>query len=314
VIIYANLDQEARWARTTLPLHVQKRISAASALLAAFAPEGEDIVIYAPAAVDPERVRFARVDMRVGVPPEWDVAWANPTAERANDRRTALSLAEELGVAIPGSRVIASLDELDAHLATGGAQASNDRRWVCKAPWTAAGRDRAHGKGDSADGEVRVHIGRMLERQGAVTFEPWLDRMIDLGICAQLREDGTMHVDRPHTLLSDQRGSFLGIDIVEPALTEAEHSELARVVAAAGARLHALGYSGAFTVDAFVFRDRGMRKLHPLCELNARHTFGHVARALHARLGTRVLGFGTPPPDARILVAPGDDGVSAWAT
>lgn len=314
MIIYANLDQEARWARATLPQHVQRRISAAAALLASFAPEGDEVIIYAPAPVDPERVRFARVDMRVGVPAHWDVAWANPTAERANDRRTALALAEELGVAIPGSRVIATLADLDAHLAAGGAQASPDRRWVCKAPWTAAGRDRAHGKGDVADGEVRVHIGRMLERQGAVTFEPWLDRMIDLGVCVQLREDGSMHVDRPHTLLSDSRGNFLGIDIVEPALTEAEHAELARVVHAAGARLHALEYSGAFTLDAFVYRDRGMRKLHPLCELNARHTFGHVARALHGRLGTRVLGFGTPPPDARVLVAPGDDGITAWVT
>jgi hypothetical protein len=51
-----------------------------------------------------------------------------------------------------------------------------------------------------------------------------------------------------------------------------------------------------------------------MCELNARHTFGHVARALAARYGTRVLGFGSPPPDARILVAPGDDDpVTAWA-
>jgi len=314
VIIYANLDQEARWARTTLPQAVLRRISACATLLGSFAADEEDVVIHTPTAIDPARVQFRRVEIRAAVPAQWDVAWAHPTAERANDRRTAMALATSLGVALPGSRTITSLAELDAHLADNGAAAGVERRWVCKAPWTAAGRDRAHGKGDVAVGEVRVYIGRLLERFGVLMFEPWCDRVIDLGVCVQLRDDGTMHVDRPHTLLSDSRGNFLGIDIIEPALTRAEHDELARVVAAAGETLHDLGYRGAFTLDAFVYRDRGMRKLHPLCELNARHTFGHVARALHARLGTHVLGFGPPPADARILVAPGDDGVSAWAT
>lgn len=314
MLIYANLDQEARWARTTLPLHVLKRISACATLLASFAPEGEDVVIHTPAPVDPARVRFAPVEIRSGVPAQWDVAWANPTAERANDRRTALALAHELGIALPGSRVIASLAEIDEHLAAGGASAGIDGRWVCKAPHTAAGRDRAHGHGHVLEGETRVHLGRLLEKVGSVTFEPWLERMFDLGICAQLREDGSLHVDRPHTLLSDTRGTFLGIDIIEPALTEVEHAELARVVPAAGHMLRGVGYTGAFTVDAFVYRDRGMRKLHALCELNARHSFGHVARALHARLGTRMLGFGTPPEGARVLVAPGDDGTCAWVS
>jgi hypothetical protein len=314
VIIYANLDQEARWARSTLPQRVLERISAAATLLASFAPEGDSAIIYAPATVDPARVQFAQVEVRTGAPPHWDVAWADPTAQAVNDRRLALQLGAELDIVLPGARVIMSLCELDAHLAADGAAAGFERRWVCKAPWTAAGRDRAHGQGDVAEGEVRVHLGRMLERFGALTFEPWLHRMIDLGVCVQLRPDGLLHVDRPHTLISDARGNFLGIDIVEPALTEAEHAELGRVVHTAGAKLHDLGYSGAYTLDAFVYRDRGMRKLHALCELNARHTFGHVARALHARLRTRTLGFGTAPPGARILVAPGEDGVTAWAT
>ncbi len=314
MILYANLDQEARWARTTLPPRVLERISAVAALLAAFAPEGETAVIHAPAPVAPGRVQLPNVEMRTGIPPHWDVAWADPTAERANDRRVAQQLARELGVALPGACTVTSLADLDAHLAAGGAAYGFEHRWVCKAPWTAAGRDRAHGHGEVATGEVRVYLGRLFDKLGALTFEPWLDRMIDLGVCAQLRPDGTLHVDRPHTLLADARGGFLGVDIVEPALTEAEHAELTRVVHASGAMLRGLGYTGAFTLDAFIYRDGGTRKLHPLCELNARHTFGHVARALHARLGSRVLGFGPAPDGARILIAPADDGVSAWVT
>ena len=43
MIIWANLDCEARWGGAALPLRVAKRISAASALLAAFASDGEPV-------------------------------------------------------------------------------------------------------------------------------------------------------------------------------------------------------------------------------------------------------------------------------
>lgn len=316
MIVYANLDQEARWARITLPQAVLRRISAAALLLGSFSRDGETCVLHTPAAVDPARLQFGSVESHVGVPPQWDVAWADPRAERANDRRTALALGQELGIALPGARVIRSLAELDAHLLDGGADAGIDGRWVCKAPWTAAGRDRAHGHGRLSEGELRVHVGRMIERFGVVMFEPWLDRVIDLGVCAQLKDDGTLHVDPPHTLVSDQRGAFLGIDLLPPALTHEEHDVLARTIQAAGTALRELGHRGAFTVDAFVYREHGARKLHALCELNARHSFGHVTRALAGKLGIRVLGFGPAPaaqPDARVLVAPApDDPFTAW--
>jgi hypothetical protein len=157
----------------------------------------------------------------------------------------------------------------------------------------------------------------MLERFGCVMFEPWLDRFLDLGVSGQLRDDGSMHIDKPHTLLCDPRGAFVGIDLLEPALTNEEHAQLARTVEASGRRLHALGYRGAFTIDAFVYRQHGVRTLQPLCELNARHSFGHVARALAGKLGTRMLGFGTPPTDEpapRVLIAAApDDPFTAWA-
>jgi hypothetical protein len=318
VIIYANLDQEARWARITLPQHVLRRISGAALLLAAFAPaDADSIVLHTPGPVDPGRARFASVQTKIGVPSRWDVAWADPRADRANDRRTALALAAKLRCSLPGARAISSLAELDAHLAKGGADAGHETRWVCKAPWTAAGRDRAHGHGPVAAGETRVHLGRMLERFGALVFEPWMDRILDLGLCGQLKPDGTLHIDKPHTLLSDQRGAFQGIDLLEPALTPEEHGQLARTAEEAGKTLRGLDYTGAFTIDAFVYKQHGMRKLHSLCELNARHSFGHVARALHGKLGIRVLGMGTPPPaeeGVRILVAPAaDDPFTAWA-
>jgi hypothetical protein len=309
MIVWANLDCEARWGGGTLPQHVARRISAASALLAAFAPENEPVEIYAPAAVDAARIQLPNVTMRVGAPPRWDLAWADPQAKAANDRRVAVVLNDERKTSLRGAAVITSLAALDAHLA-----ALPPTRWVCKAPWTAAGRDRAHGEGNALGGEQRAYVGRLIDRFGAVMFEPWLDRVLDIGVCAQLGRDGSVTAQPPHTLLCDARGAFVGIDLAPPPLADEDRNTLASTVDAAGRALHRLGYAGPFTVDAFVYRDGDAQVLHALCEVNARHTFGHVAWALAKRLGTRTLGFGAPPPDAQVLVAGGaDDPVTAWA-
>jgi hypothetical protein len=291
MMILANLDCEARWAGAPLGERVLRRISALSALLAYLAPE--DAEVWAPAPVDAARLTIDRpLAMRVGTPPRWDLAWADPDAKAANDRRLALAVHERLGTLLHGQRAIASVDELPS----AGA-------WVAKAPWTAAGRDRIHGHGP-ATSEQRVYAGRLLARCGALVVEPWLPRTLDLGVTARL-EAGRVTASPPHTLLCDARGGFLGIDLAEPPLAHEQRAALDAFVAAAGDALASRGYRGPFTVDAFV---------HPgglhACEINARHTFGHVARAL----GARVLGFGPPPPGARVLVAPAaGDPTTAWA-
>ena len=68
--------------------------------------------------------------------------------------------------------------------------------------------------------------------------------------------------------------------------------------------------AGPFAIDGFVYWD-GARRLRPLVEINARHTFGHVARAL----GCGRLGFTPAPAGATVLVAPIDgDPTTAWIT
>jgi hypothetical protein len=113
-------------------------------------------------------------------------------------------------------------------------------------------------------------------------------------------------------VLADARGGFLGIDRSPPPLSPAEHARLAEVAAAVSAALVRAGYAGPFGIDAFVHAQDGERRLHPLCEINARHTFGHVARAL----GATRLGFGPEaPPGATVLIAPAaDDPTTAWIT
>ena len=309
--LLANLDCEARWAGVVLPAPVRQRISLYATLFAACADGDGPHQLWAPAAVDPARLvrhpGWTPPVVQTGAPPAaFDLAWADPAARDANDRSRALAIGQALGVALPGARVVASLDELDAAIA-----GLAGRPWVCKARWTAAGRDRAHGTG-SPGGELRARLRRLLARFGPLVLEPWLDRVADLGVCGEIAGDGAVRVESPHRLLSDPRGGFDGIELapdLDPAITEAA-SATARAAAALVAEQ--TGYRGRFAVDAFVYRDGSAHLLHPLCEINARHSFGWIAHALGRRLGIRRLGFDPAPPGATVLIAPGADRVTAW--
>jgi len=306
-----NLDCEARWAGAALPDTVVRRISLYATLFAACVPDerdGERHEVIVPAPVDTTRLLAHRrwlpplVRVERAAPEPAELAWADPAAKDANDRSRTLAIAQALGVALPGARTIGSLDELDGHLReVPGA-------WVCKARWTAAGRDRVHGLGP-AEGELRVRLGRMLERLGPLVFEPWLDRLADFGTCGEIT-DAAITVRAPHRLRSDPRGGFLGIELgdVDPDVA----ARLQATARAAAERVAAAGYRGPFAVDAFLYRGAAGPALHPLCELNARWSFGWIAHALARRLAARQLGFDPAPAEATVLIAPAADRVTAW--
>lgn len=303
-VIHANLDCEARWAGIALPESIQQRISLYGSLLTALAPAGAIVEIWAPAEVDAGRlvtVPGLAVPMMVrGTPSRADLAWADPEAKAANDRRLALSIAEQHGCALPGAKVIHAVDDIDLPGA-----------WVCKAPWTAAGRDRCHGSGPPT-AEQRTRLARLLAKFGGLVLEPWCDRILDAGVCATVATDGMVTAHPAHGLVTDVRGTFAGIDLAPPALEPSERDQLATLVAAAGAALARLGYAGPFAIDAFAYRDGEARRFHPICEINARFTFGWIARALAGRVGATRLGLGPAPERARMLILPGNDGVTAW--
>lgn len=357
--VVANLDCEARWHGAVLPRRVLERVSAAATLMRYLFDE--PIALTTPAPVDAARLvplpGAPPLTLHHGAPPRaaragWgafreaasgksapprdrfalSVPAAIPVARAVNDRRFAAALAERLAVAPPGAAVIHSLDELRAHLASGALGAGQP--WICKAPLSAAGRDRVLCSGDSNStgsgasagpragqvlaGELARALERLLVRFGALVFEPWLERTCDLGVCAVVRADG-IEQRAPHTLLTTERGGFLGISQAPPPLSAAQRAQLTRVVEAAGRALRDAGYLGPYNIDAFLYRDRhGGIALRPLCEINARISFGWIAAALADHHALARLGFSPladVPSGATLLVRPGEhDPIAAWAT
>src|SRR5450432_726207 len=203
--IDANLDQEAKWLGVKIDRWIRKRVTAMSALLTALAPPG-DVTLWGLEELEDGFVTagsdFTLPTFAHGTPPHIDLRWADPDAQAVNDRRFAWELVQELGFALPGMRVIHSITELRAHLDAGGAAASPDGAWVCKAPWTSAGRDRCFGR----DQRLAEGTEGLIDRVGAVMFEPWMKRVLDVAVVGAVGD--SIELEAPHNLLNGPNGSF----------------------------------------------------------------------------------------------------------
>jgi len=320
VLIVANLDAEANVAGIALPERVLGTISALGTLLRVFA--SDDDLLWTPRPVDAARVPpvegLARPRLVSGPLRDHDasplrLAWAE-TPDLRRDSRFArvahrsfgLSLADELGVRLPGARMLGSVEQLRDHLASGGAALAPEGRWVLKAPWSAAGRWRLRDTADDAQVE------RFFARFGESLFEPWLTRTEDSGVCGEVAEDGTIAVLGSHEQVVDDAGRFRGIGPLRDA-TPDEASMTERV----GQALARARHVGPFGIDTWRGVDRASRPRENLLgEINPRLTMGRVSRELLLLTGGKRLLVGSEIPGGpgiTPLLLPGpSDPTTVW--
>jgi hypothetical protein len=343
--IVGNLDCESRWGNKPLPAAIRRRLAYMSTLLRALVTE-DDAIVLTLTDIDtnrlpclPELPRFRCEPLSVPLPTNtiawaggtkmissyydpgqvpWRLATLTPLAPASvctavNDRRLTIEARRHADVELAGAAIISGIDQLSQHLDQGGAD-FGDGHWICKAPWTAAGRDRVRGRGK--DRAAITAVAKLLRQCGGeLVFEPWLPKLFDLGVLATVH-DGRVTQRAPHQLLCNAHGGFAGISLVPPPLTTPERDLLHRTVALTGSLLAQNGYCGPFTIDSFVHTAHGKRQMAPLCEINARLSFGWVALALTSRLGGDTMMVGSVndcPATATQVLSPGaDDPFCVW--
>jgi hypothetical protein len=215
--------------------------------------------------------------------PLYELLWNLPTPEPSavaavHHRSFHLQVAEEIGCALPGARMVASPAELERALR------GFTRSWVVKAPFSAAGRDRYIARTGQAlsDAKARRTVERLFEHHGALLFEPWMERTADFGVSALLTPS-ELRIVGLHGQKVERKGQFAGIDL-RPELPTEDRERLLETVHAVAAALRRSGYVGPFGIDAWSYRGwDGESVLNPLGEINARMTFGLVEWALAER-------------------------------
>jgi hypothetical protein len=297
----------SRPGRTSFPRSVVETVSRLGTQLRVFARQGDSL--WTPSPVDPDIVpgvvlesgplhELPPVDEvlawcetpdamahRGGARDPAEISWDAPLAEilwqlptpdpavvaRVHHRAFHLHVAETIGCALPGTRIVESFSDLDRTLR------GFSRSWVVKAPFSASGRDRYIARDGSAlsDPKARRTVERLFARHGALLFEPWMDRTGDFGVSALLT-GSELRIVGIHGQQVDARGQFIRIDLA-PDLSAEDRDRLLETVEAVADALRRAGYVGPFGIDAWRHReDDGTVVLNPLGEINARMTFGLV--------------------------------------
>lgn len=197
---------------------------------------------------------------------------------------------------------------------------------VIKAPFSASGRHRIRllpglAPTDNELGFVR----RALNAHGAVWVAPWLKRLRDLSMTFNVSPAGRVKQDPPLWLMNSPQGAFLGHifapitaglsnehrrQINVPTSLRARLKDVAEFV---GQRLGADGYEGPAGVDMMIFETReGEARLHPLLEINARTTMGHIAQVLRRKITGKTEGL-VRHVGLKEVRAAGFDSLSRWA-
>jgi hypothetical protein len=232
----------------------------------------------------PSAVRLRSAPRNSAIPwdaPLHEIVWHLPVAPpevvaAVHHRSFHLRVAEELGCALPGARMVESFGELERVLAAPAAPES----WVVKAPFSASGRARYLMRQGPLLPDEKAHrtVKHLFEVHGPLLFEPWMDRIADYG-CAALLTATELRIAGIHRQRVDLKGQFAGIDL-NADLSVQDRERFQEVVEGVASALRREGYAGPFGVDAWTYRrPDGSTAFHPLGEINARMTFGLVAWA-----------------------------------
>lgn len=336
-VLVANLDVESAHARRSarmrqdagaatlspkdprfaLPDAVMLRLAALGTLLRCAADDGDRL--WTVRTVDPARMAdapgLARPELFSGPRPmRGDVVWGEDgdAAAAANDRAFGIAVARSHAVEDLRAEMVESIEEIDA-LRPG-------TPWVLKAQHSAAGRDQVRFE-VPLDGPSRRRVEKILLVHGGALVEPWLDLAWEAGALGtvtppRLRgRDARVTFEGVHAFGVDAGRSLAWVAFPATAPDAEDCARIERATRFAGASIGSLGYAGPFGVDV---RKSVEGVLFPLAEINARWTFGRVAREIarrvlpHATAWRFAVGSAPPAGAVPLLHAAPPDGVGAW--
>jgi hypothetical protein len=200
---------------------------------------------------------------------------------RANSREFSASLEREWNVGLEQARTIQTLQEFHEAVAQ---VAELSGAWVVKANFGMSARERTLGRGSPASLQAVQWVQKQLTQNKAVYFEPWVERIEELGIQFTIPPTGEPVLEGITPLLTDSLGTYRGSRIrgASCQLARADQSqEVLPIVTRAAQRIQQLGYFGPLGIDAMRYRTPdGQTRWRPLQDINARLTMGRLALGL----------------------------------
>lgn len=210
---------------------------------------------------------------------------------RANSRRFGFELEHRWNCGLTRARPITTTAELEAALRTVGAS----ERWVLKAEFGSAARERVICYGADPASTAARWIRKRLAAGNWLCFEPWVERIVEAGLQWTIPPSGPPILAGVTGLLTDADGQYGGSEFGLQAETRARWQPAIDIAQQAVAEIQRLGYFGPVGIDAMRYRDTdGQERLRPLQDINARWTMGRLALGWQQIMPRGVWRHGTP--------------------
>ncbi len=204
--------------------------------------------------------------------------WQHPAVDPAvvkwaNSRRTSSIFEATWGVGLAESRTCQTMNDVAAAIAA----LPEPQRWVVKAEFGMSGRERQLGHGPLTTAAANW-ITRRLSADGVVFFEPWVERLDEVGILFDVPAEGEPVLVGVAPMLIAPGGHYRGSWFVLPSGNELWWTEAVPIATNAARELQARGYVGPLGIDAMHYRlPDGSTGVRPLQDINARWSMGRLA-------------------------------------
>lgn len=218
----------------------------------------------------------------------WQPPAIDPSAVKcANSRRTSAEWESRWQVGLPYATPCQSMDDV----ATAIAALTVLQRWVVKAEFGMSGRERQLGQGPLTTAAAHWMI-RRLATDGVVFFEPWVERLDEVGILFDVPAEGEPVLVGVAPMLIAPGGHYRGSWFVRPSGNDVWWTEAIPIATNAARELQAHGYVGPLGIDAMHYRlADGRTGVRPLQDINARWTMGRLAWHWRERIPAATCGY-----------------------
>jgi hypothetical protein len=205
----------------------------------------------------------------------------------ANSRRTSAEMETQWNVGLPDAKPCRSLDEITTAIAA----LPSPPRWVVKAEFGMSGRERQVGQGTLSTPAVNW-IKRRLANDGVAFFEPWVERLDEVGILFGVPTDGEPQLVGVAPMLIAPGGHYRGSWFAPLPNPSPWWIDAVDVASRAAKELQSGGYIGPLGIDAMLYRlPDGNTAVRPLQDINARWTMGRLAWSWRSRFSGTTCGY-----------------------
>ena len=194
-----------------------------------------------------------------------------------NSREFAYETGVELNIGVNGSRLITRSEMIKKESST----------YVIKPLFGNAGSGFIYSDKESLE-NIKDRVASLIESDGAVIVEPWLEKIDDIATLINISKDGKIAILGHHRNISNRAGVFYANYIYgNDPVTIPWKSDLDLMAVNIATAAYKKGYWGYIGIDSITFQDNNKLSIAMAIDINGRAPISVISYGIKENLGCR---------------------------